>query len=119
MGETDSLMPRPEQWNTYVINSYVRPKGLHATKKTPKMSESEVVFQDRYSKRNIGLVSLEKSGMTICSQIRKGFSGQHKKPISKMNSKSNSRVNMSSMRRQVDTSGQTSQYSMQTLLPHL
>ena len=59
------IMPRPEKWDKYVINSYVRPKGLHAVKRTEKLSESESMFKDRYSKRNIGLVSLEKSGMSI------------------------------------------------------
>lgn len=58
-------MPRPEKWNQYVINSYVRPNGLHATKKTIKLSESEQIFHERYSKRSVGLVSLEKSGMVI------------------------------------------------------
>ena len=73
-------MPRPEKWNKYVINTYVRPKGLHATRKVEKLSESEQIFRDRYSKRNIGLVSLEKSGMNICSQLRKGFTGFKVKP---------------------------------------
>ena len=78
-------MPRPEKWDKYIINSYVRPKGLQAVKKTQKLSESEKLFGERYSKRNVSLVALEKSGLSIWSQYRKGFRGNKGKPILKNN----------------------------------
>lgn len=81
--DQELIMPRPEVWDRYVVNSYVRPKGLHAMKRKTKLSESEKIFGDRYSKRNVGLVALEKSGISICSNFRKGFKGFKGKQISK------------------------------------
>jgi len=48
--------------------------------KTQVLSESEMMFGERYSKRSVNLVSLEKSGMSIWSQLRKGFMGKKTKP---------------------------------------
>ncbi|CAI2360370.1 unnamed protein product [Moneuplotes crassus] len=81
----DCCMPRPDKWDQYVIHSGCRPKGLHAIKKQVKLSESEQTFGERYSKRNIGIVALEKSGISICSQIRKGFKGFRAKQHAKTN----------------------------------
>lgn len=123
-------MPRPEKWNKYVVNSYVRPKGLHALKKQEKLSESEQIFRDRYSKRNIGLVGLEKSGMVICSQMRKGFVGNKNKPVKLKVTKGiknkvyryidNKESSVSGIRRAIDTSeAYMSQYSIKSFLPNL
>ena len=57
--------------------------------KTHVLSESEVMFRERYSKRNVNLVSLERSGMSIWSQLRKGFMGKKVKPSKGQTSKIN------------------------------
>lgn len=45
------------------------------------MSEAEQFFKDRYSKKNIGLMNLEKIGQRLASGSKTGFLGSKIKPV--------------------------------------
>ena len=81
--ESKKFIPQPERYDEFLINRYALPRGLVSGRREECLSESERVFQDRYSKKTLGLLNLEKIESIVSLSTYKGFSGR------KVNSSSN------------------------------